>query len=136
MYPGNEEATGEDYNVEAGEEKRPFTALLDVGLARTTTGNRVFGALKVRDRGCLLLRLCSVGVLKMEGKRRLYLVMVLKVLVFPQESGRVCREQGVREVNRVNSRFASTFLPEKKQNWNGFKGPRRLIRHLCFMRRG
>eukprot|EP00243_Klebsormidium_subtile_P005666 TRINITY_DN2299_c0_g2_i1.p1 TRINITY_DN2299_c0_g2~~TRINITY_DN2299_c0_g2_i1.p1 ORF type:complete len:293 (-),score=118.72 TRINITY_DN2299_c0_g2_i1:214-1092(-) len=46
LYPGNEEATGEDYNVEEGEEKRPFTALLDVGLARTTTGNRVFGALK------------------------------------------------------------------------------------------
>lgn len=45
-YVGNEEATGEDYNVEAGEEKRPFRALLDVGLVRTTTGNRVFGALK------------------------------------------------------------------------------------------
>jgi large subunit ribosomal protein L5e len=46
LYPGNQEVTGEDYNVEAGEEQRPFTALLDVGLARTTTGNRVFGALK------------------------------------------------------------------------------------------
>lgn len=51
LYPGNEEATGEDYNVEeAGDEKRPFTALLDVGLARTTTGNRVFGALKVGEQ--------------------------------------------------------------------------------------
>ncbi|KAL2630675.1 hypothetical protein R1flu_015361 [Riccia fluitans] len=45
-YVGNTEATGEDYNVEAGEAKRPFRALLDVGLVRTTTGNRVFGALK------------------------------------------------------------------------------------------
>jgi large subunit ribosomal protein L5e len=27
-------------------ERRPFRALLDVGLVRTTTGNRVFGALK------------------------------------------------------------------------------------------
>ena len=41
------QATGEDYNVEEGDEKRPFRALLDVGLIRTTTGNRVFGALKV-----------------------------------------------------------------------------------------
>lgn len=41
------QATGEDYNVEEGEGKRPFRALLDVGLVRTTTGNRVFGALKV-----------------------------------------------------------------------------------------
>lgn len=40
------QATGEDYNVEAGDEARPFRALLDVGLIRTTTGNRVFGALK------------------------------------------------------------------------------------------
>eukprot|EP00850_Spirogloea_muscicola_P011711 SM000073S21487 [mRNA] locus=s73:611333:613447:- [translate_table: standard] len=45
-YEGNTDVTGEDYNVEAGEGARPFRALLDVGLLRTTTGNRVFGALK------------------------------------------------------------------------------------------
>ncbi|URD77531.1 Chromatin assembly factor 1 subunit A [Musa troglodytarum] len=41
------EATGEDFSVEPAESRRPFHALLDVGLVRTTTGNRVFGALKV-----------------------------------------------------------------------------------------
>ncbi|OWM84448.1 hypothetical protein CDL15_Pgr000888 [Punica granatum] len=40
------EATGEDYSVEPAGERWPFRALLDVGLIRTTTGNRVFGALK------------------------------------------------------------------------------------------
>jgi large subunit ribosomal protein L5e len=46
-YEGQTEVTGEDYNVEAEEEgPRPFKALLDVGLKRTTTGNRLFGALK------------------------------------------------------------------------------------------
>ncbi|PIM99125.1 60S ribosomal protein L5 [Handroanthus impetiginosus] len=45
-YQGNLEATGEDYSVEPSESRRPFRALLDVGLLRTTTGNRVFGALK------------------------------------------------------------------------------------------
>ncbi|KAL7085828.1 hypothetical protein ACP275_14G302200 [Erythranthe tilingii] len=45
-YQGNTEATGEDYSVEPAETRRPFRALLDVGLLRTTTGNRVFGALK------------------------------------------------------------------------------------------
>lgn len=45
-YEGNVEATGEDYSVEPAESRRPFRALLDVGLIRTTTGNRVFGALK------------------------------------------------------------------------------------------
>ncbi|KAG2307000.1 hypothetical protein Bca52824_026748 [Brassica carinata] len=45
-YEGNLEATGEDFSVEPTESRRPFRALLDVGLIRTTTGNRVFGALK------------------------------------------------------------------------------------------
>nr|GEZ87143.1 60S ribosomal protein L5-like [Tanacetum cinerariifolium] len=45
-YQGNIEATGEDFSVEPAESRRPFRALLDVGLLRTTTGNRVFGALK------------------------------------------------------------------------------------------
>ncbi|KAL9688224.1 hypothetical protein QQ045_032643 [Rhodiola kirilowii] len=44
-YEGNVEATGEDFSVEPAD-RRPFRALLDVGLLRTTTGNRVFGALK------------------------------------------------------------------------------------------
>jgi len=46
-YVGNTKIDGEDYNVEpADDAAKPFKALLDVGLARTTTGARVFGALK------------------------------------------------------------------------------------------
>jgi len=46
-YEGADEIDGEDYNVEADPEgKAPFKALLDVGLRRTTTGARIFGALK------------------------------------------------------------------------------------------
>jgi len=46
-YVGNKEVKGEDYNVEPNEEgPSPFHALLDVGLSRTTTGSRVFAALK------------------------------------------------------------------------------------------
>ncbi|KAL5703313.1 60S ribosomal protein L5-B [Ranunculus cassubicifolius] len=45
-YEGNVEATGEDFSIEPTDTRRPFRALLDVGLIRTTTGNRVFGALK------------------------------------------------------------------------------------------
>ncbi|KAL5794433.1 hypothetical protein ACOSP7_003027 [Xanthoceras sorbifolium] len=45
-YEGNVEATGEDFSVEPADTRRPFRALLDVGLVKTTTGNRVFGALK------------------------------------------------------------------------------------------
>lgn len=46
---GVEEADGEDYNVEAVEDgPRPFYCLLDAGLKRTSTGSKVFAALKVR----------------------------------------------------------------------------------------
>jgi large subunit ribosomal protein L5e len=45
-YEGQAEPDGELYHVEEDGDKRPFTCVLDVGLVRTTTGNRVFGALK------------------------------------------------------------------------------------------
>jgi large subunit ribosomal protein L5e len=46
-YAGNEEVDGEYFEVEEAEDgPRPFVAYLDVGLARTSTGARVFGCLK------------------------------------------------------------------------------------------
>ena len=46
-YAGLEEASGEDYTVEPADgAPRPFAVLLDTGLKRTSTGSRVFGALK------------------------------------------------------------------------------------------
>ena len=46
-YEGQTDVDGEDYNVEhMGDGPRPFRAFLDVGLTRTTTGNRVFAAMK------------------------------------------------------------------------------------------
>lgn len=46
MYPCNTEDLGEYYEVEALDERNPFCCLLDVGLKPTTTGSRMFGALK------------------------------------------------------------------------------------------
>jgi len=55
-YEGNGEVNGEDFNVEPEEDgKAPFKALLDVGLQRTTTGARVFGALKGACDGGLFI---------------------------------------------------------------------------------
>lgn len=45
-YEGKTEDIGEDYIVEEEGDARPFKCLLDVGLVKTSTGNRVFGALK------------------------------------------------------------------------------------------
>lgn len=47
IYKGAETVTGEQYNVEdIDDQPGAFRAYLDVGLARTTTGARIFGALK------------------------------------------------------------------------------------------
>ena len=47
MYKGAEKIDGEYYDVSKYcEDKRPFKALLDVGIKRTTTGSKVFGVLK------------------------------------------------------------------------------------------
>ena len=45
-YEGNTEDLGADYSVEQVGEARPFRCYLDTGLARTSTGAKVFGALK------------------------------------------------------------------------------------------
>ena len=58
-FTGVEEADGEFTLTEAAEtddgERRPFKAFLDVGLARTSTGARVFGALKGASDGGILV---------------------------------------------------------------------------------
>ncbi|AFZ78967.1 60S ribosomal protein L5e, putative [Theileria equi strain WA] len=47
QFVGKVEADGEVFHVEEEDhERRPFKALLDVGIKIVTTGNRVFGALK------------------------------------------------------------------------------------------
>jgi len=47
IYTGTEEVNGDEYYVESEDgEPGAFRCYLDVGLARTTTGARIFGALK------------------------------------------------------------------------------------------
>ncbi|KAF4555707.1 60S ribosomal protein L5 [Elsinoe fawcettii] len=58
-FEGVEEADGEFKLTEEaevdGEERRPFKAYLDVGLTRTSTGARVFGAMKGASDGGLYI---------------------------------------------------------------------------------
>ncbi|XP_013880805.1 60S ribosomal protein L5a [Austrofundulus limnaeus] len=47
VYEGQVEVTGDEFNVESVDgQPGAFTCYLDAGLTRTTTGNKVFGALK------------------------------------------------------------------------------------------
>jgi len=53
-YKGNAKVDGNDYNVEEmSDGPRPFRAFLDVGLHRTTTGSKIFAALKGATDGGL-----------------------------------------------------------------------------------
>jgi large subunit ribosomal protein L5e len=54
QYKGNDKVDGTDYNVEAvSDGPHPFRAFLDVGLRRTTTGSKLFAALKGATDGGL-----------------------------------------------------------------------------------
>eukprot|EP00456_Euglypha_rotunda_P015753 TRINITY_DN150_c0_g1_i1.p1 TRINITY_DN150_c0_g1~~TRINITY_DN150_c0_g1_i1.p1 ORF type:complete len:321 (+),score=47.40 TRINITY_DN150_c0_g1_i1:88-1050(+) len=56
LYAGQTEVDGADYDITEDikeEDKSPFKANLDVGLKRTTTGARIFGALKGATDGGL-----------------------------------------------------------------------------------
>jgi large subunit ribosomal protein L5e len=56
IYEGQTEVDGEDFTIEEAEDKpRPFSVCLDVGLQTTSTGARVFGALKGALDGGLLI---------------------------------------------------------------------------------
>ncbi|VDL80673.1 unnamed protein product [Nippostrongylus brasiliensis] len=46
MFEGQNEVTGEYFIVEEENGRRPFKAVLDVGLSRTVTGCKVFGVMK------------------------------------------------------------------------------------------
>lgn len=48
MYPGNKKIDGADYDVSSNsnDTRRPFKAILDIGVRRPTVGNRVFAVMK------------------------------------------------------------------------------------------
>lgn len=55
QYEGQVEPTGEHFEVEQEGEKKPFKAYLDTGLARSTTGGRIFACLKGAADGGVLI---------------------------------------------------------------------------------
>ncbi|XP_029440031.1 60S ribosomal protein L5-like isoform X1 [Rhinatrema bivittatum] len=56
IYEGQVEITGDEFNMESVEgQPGAFSCYLDVGLARTTTGNRVFSVLKGAVDGGLVI---------------------------------------------------------------------------------
>ena len=60
IYKGVDEVDGNVYDVyeqdQVDDDKRPFKAVLDVGITTTTTGNRVFGAMKGASDGGIYIK--------------------------------------------------------------------------------
>ena len=71
IYEGQVEVTGDEYNVESIDgQPGAFTCYLDAGLARTTAGNKVFGALKGTVDGGLSMPHSTNGSLVMTQKAK------------------------------------------------------------------
>jgi large subunit ribosomal protein L5e len=91
-----EEVDGEDYQVEEAEDKaRPFSVCLDVGLATTSTGARVFGALKGALDGGLLIphsvrRWPAAEKDAIDAELRKYIFFVCVCTVYWLDGMRVC----------------------------------------------
>ena len=60
LYKGVDEVDGNVFDIyeqdQVDDKKRPFKAVLDVGITTTTTGNRVFGAMKGASDGGIYIK--------------------------------------------------------------------------------
>lgn len=87
LYPGNQEIDGKPYNVGAdpNEERRPFMAILDIGIRRPTVGNRAFAVMKgASDAGVYVPHNVKKfpGFEKLEDKKTTYNAEVHRDRIF------------------------------------------------------
>jgi large subunit ribosomal protein L5e len=87
LYTGVESVDGQDYDVSANpnESRRPFMALLDIGIRRPTIGNRVFAVMKGASDGGLYVPHSMKkfpGFEKLEDKKTTYSAEVHRDRIF------------------------------------------------------
>jgi len=106
-YQGNNNVTGEDYNVESVEDgPKAFYVILDAGLHRTTTGAKVFSVLKgVADGGVEIPHGVSrfVGYNKEESKLN---AEILRKYIFGGHVGDYMGRLSKEEPERYASHFS------------------------------
>lgn len=113
LYEGQKDVDGEDYNVKEDadpEEKSPFKANLDVGLKRTTTGARLFGALKGAADGGLDIphndrRFPGSAVSEEEGKKWEANPAKHREYIFGIHVGNYMKELQENDEDKYNSQF-------------------------------
>eukprot|EP01113_Clastostelium_recurvatum_P006777 TRINITY_DN130_c0_g1_i1.p1 TRINITY_DN130_c0_g1~~TRINITY_DN130_c0_g1_i1.p1 ORF type:complete len:308 (-),score=110.15 TRINITY_DN130_c0_g1_i1:72-968(-) len=112
-YAGNGNVDGSDYNVSAlADGPRPFRVILDVGLARTSTGAKIFAALKgVTDGGLE----CPHSVSRFAGydaEKKTLDVAVLRKYIFGGHVADYMRSLKESDESAYKARF-SQFIKSK-----------------------
>eukprot|EP00727_Mastigamoeba_balamuthi_P014798 m51a1_g9944 putative 60S ribosomal protein L18 (300) ;mRNA; r:15729-17002 len=159
-YEGVKKVNGEDYNVEELDDgPRPFKALLDVGLVRTSTGARVFAALKGMCDGGVNVPHSETRFVGFNGDKKELNAAVLRKYIFGGHVAaymKLLKEQDAAAFDRQFSRYAKegvtadmlekiyteahkqiradpTFVPKRASKPEGAKpkhwGKRRLTYH-------
>uniref|UniRef100_A0A9J8ALD5 Ribosomal protein L5b n=1 Tax=Cyprinus carpio carpio TaxID=630221 RepID=A0A9J8ALD5_CYPCA len=126
VYEGQVEITGDEFNVESIDgQPGAFTCYLDAGLARTTTGNKVFGALKGAVDGGLSIphrwRKCTKRHTQPSGRTQ---------CTKRSPSGKSRRRDGT--VPSSHWLREKTVLPRRRPASFGLKLQRRTRARSCF----
>jgi len=114
-YKGVAKVTGEVYHVEAVEDKaRPFRALLDVGLVRTSTGARVFGAMKGAVDGGLDIPHKEKRFPGWDAEKKSFEPSLLRKMIFGGHVADYMRWMQENDADKFSSHF-SAFLKSGKK---------------------
>jgi len=111
-YVGQEEPDGTDYNVEEADDgPRPFHCILDAGLKRTSTGSKVFGALKGALDGGLDIPHNEKRFVGYDSSSKEYDAEIMKKYIFGGHVGEYMEEMAEEEPEKYQAHFAK-YLEE------------------------
>jgi len=112
-YQGNNEINGQDFNVTPlADGPKPFKALLDVGLARTTTGAKVFAVLKGATDGGLDIPHSVSRFTGYNEEKKTLDAAILRKYIFGGHVAEYMRALKEEDETAFNARF-SQFLKHK-----------------------
>jgi len=106
-YQGKTDVNGEDFNVEElADGPHPFTALLDVGLHRTTTGSKVFAAMKGATDGGLSIPHSERRFVGYDAEAKKFNAEVLKKHIFGSHVADYMKHLKEEDAEHFNKQFS------------------------------